>query len=158
MPDDNDTDRDKVGISRCNHWAVGWIQYLMVHESDTKNLHIANEIQKGLADYPVVSDDTLSELEHNEIWEYFERDYIRDFVQEFGEYFGVEIDNPDIEATIVFFEELCNMRCAYPEHTGHEIHFPDTEELITGNMMQKGKPLSIFSIRRISRNFERIEA
>ena len=54
-----------------SHWAVGWVEWIAIHESDTKALETANEIQARLEDYPVIDEDHWSRLEMdeaNEVW------------------------------------------------------------------------------------------
>lgn len=53
-----------VEENRCHHWAVGWIESLMIHESNTAALERAEEIMKGLEDdYPVLDDEDFSRRE-----------------------------------------------------------------------------------------------
>jgi len=54
---------DTVKIVRESHWAVGWIEWIAIHESDTKALECASDIMDSLSDYPVVNDDDFSERE-----------------------------------------------------------------------------------------------
>ena len=55
---------DTVKVINDSHWAVGWVEAIYIHESDTKALAIAEEIAEGLDGYPVVDEDDWSELEH----------------------------------------------------------------------------------------------
>jgi hypothetical protein len=62
---------DTVRVVREGHWAVGWVEWIAIHESDAKSLEIADELKASLEDYPVLSDDDFSELEMeeaNEVW------------------------------------------------------------------------------------------
>lgn len=100
---------DTVYVIRASHWAVGWVEWIGIHESNTEALRVANDIARGLLDYPVVCDETFSEYEEDEAletWQYSydvaERiQYIRDHRNQFefhdyaslracirGEYFG----------------------------------------------------------------------
>lgn len=63
---------DTVQVIREGHWAVGWVEWIAIHESDRIALQIADDIQVGLSDYPVVNEDDWSEREWNaaqESWE-----------------------------------------------------------------------------------------
>lgn len=63
---------DTVQIVREGHWAVGWVEWIAIHESDSKALEIADDILCALSDYPVVNEDHFSGLEWNaaqESWE-----------------------------------------------------------------------------------------
>lgn len=55
-----------------SHWAVGWIEWIGIHESDTQALKIADEIAGALADYPVLDECHYCDLEAETIGEYWE--------------------------------------------------------------------------------------
>jgi hypothetical protein len=57
---------DTVIIVRENHWAVGWVEWLAIHESDTVALAEAEAIGEELEDYPILDEDRWSELELEE--------------------------------------------------------------------------------------------
>lgn len=57
---------DTVRVIREGHWAVGWVEWIAIHESDTRALEIADKIKARLADYPVVNDDDFSREEQDE--------------------------------------------------------------------------------------------
>lgn len=62
---------ETVHVIREGHWAVGWIEWIAIHQSDSKALETAEEIHCALADYPVVDDEHFSETEMeeaNETW------------------------------------------------------------------------------------------
>jgi len=57
-------DRPMVYTWLASHCLVGWVEYLMVRaDADEDTLTRAGEIVCALSDYPVLSDDDLSELE-----------------------------------------------------------------------------------------------
>jgi len=68
----DDPDPDRPYAFRAGHWAVGWIEYIIVPQ--TANLEIltlAGEILCSLSDYPVVNDEHYSALQYDEattIW------------------------------------------------------------------------------------------
>jgi len=49
-----------------NHWAVGWVEWIAIHDSDTKGLKIADDCQRALTDYPILDGELFSELENEE--------------------------------------------------------------------------------------------
>ncbi len=49
-----------VIIARFNHWACGWVEYLLVHESCNSALEIASDIQHSLEEYPILNEDDFS--------------------------------------------------------------------------------------------------
>lgn len=74
-----------------NHWAVGWVSWIAIHESDTKALQIADDLRERHEDYPVLDEFHYSDLEQedaNETWRNcynpIERiEYIRKFRNQF---------------------------------------------------------------------------
>jgi hypothetical protein len=54
---------ETVLVLRDSHWAVGWVEAIYIHESDTDRLAIADEIMSALEDYPVADEFDHSELE-----------------------------------------------------------------------------------------------
>lgn len=62
---------DTVLVIRESHWAVGWVEWIAIHESDSKALETADNIKRKLADYPVVDEMHWSDLEMdeaNDVW------------------------------------------------------------------------------------------
>ena len=57
---------DTVIIVRESHWAVGWVEWLAIHESDTTALQEAESIGNRLDTYPILDEDAWSELEFQE--------------------------------------------------------------------------------------------
>lgn len=60
-----------VDIERFNHWAVGWVDYLIVNPASAETIKLAESIREKLDDYPVVDEQDFSELEMEEangIW------------------------------------------------------------------------------------------
>lgn len=69
-------------LASFGHWACGWIEALMIHESNDKALELADEIKAQLNDYPIFNDDSYSmaesELQWDYVREYAVKDYLRD--------------------------------------------------------------------------------
>jgi hypothetical protein len=82
---------ETVIVVREGHWAVGWVEWIAIHESDTKALATASEIKDALADYPVINESDWGELEDEDaqqVWrdcfDDSERlDYIRRYRSQF---------------------------------------------------------------------------
>lgn len=56
---------------RETHWAVGWVEWIAIHESDEKALRIADHNRERLDDYPVLDENDWSEREQetaDHIW------------------------------------------------------------------------------------------
>lgn len=54
---------DTVQIVRESHWAVGWVEWIAIHQDDAAALKKADEIKKSMEDYPVVDESDFSEVE-----------------------------------------------------------------------------------------------
>lgn len=62
---------DNLAVDEATHWAVGWVQYLIVNPDCAELVAIANKIQEDLEDYPILDESDFSELEMeeaNEVW------------------------------------------------------------------------------------------
>ncbi len=68
------TELEELGaeIHRFGHWACGWYELVLVHETNEKALRRADEWAAALEDYPVACDDHFSELETNESQDFWE--------------------------------------------------------------------------------------
>lgn len=63
---------DETGIARMGHWACGWYEIFLIHNTDTACLERADEWAAELESYPVADESHLSELElaeEDEAWE-----------------------------------------------------------------------------------------
>lgn len=72
---------DTVRVVRESHWAVGWVEWIAIHQDNEAALRIADEIKGKLDDYPVVNEDHWSELEFTEAAEFWDSMSPRDKVQ-----------------------------------------------------------------------------
>lgn len=62
---------ETVIVVRESHWAVGWVEWIAIHESDSAALAKAEAIKERLEDYPVIDEHDYSneEMEEaNEVW------------------------------------------------------------------------------------------
>lgn len=60
-----------VIVVTASHWAVGWVAWIAIHESDTKSLAIADKERGSLEDYCALDEDDWSRREDeaaNETW------------------------------------------------------------------------------------------
>jgi hypothetical protein len=64
---------ETVIIVRDSHFAVGWVEAVYIHESDSAALATADAILERLEGYPVVDEDDWSGLEYAEAAEYWGR-------------------------------------------------------------------------------------
>lgn len=51
-------------VLRCSHWAVGWCDHVIVDPTNEAVMRVIAECGAALADYPILSDDHHSTLEH----------------------------------------------------------------------------------------------
>lgn len=70
-----------------NHWAVGWAEWVAIHESNEAALRAADALAERLESYPVLDEDALSAAEwkaYGDAWEsYGAGDFRRDLVAAF---------------------------------------------------------------------------
>ena len=67
-----DDENENIIIARASHWGCGWIDFLMVHESDEEAIAQAEDIEAQLNNYPALNDDHYYALcyeEDQEIWQ-----------------------------------------------------------------------------------------
>lgn len=64
---------EESGLVRIGHWACGWFEIYLIHESDSAALECADQWACSLADYPIANEDDLSELEREDEAEAWER-------------------------------------------------------------------------------------
>jgi hypothetical protein len=58
-----------VQVVRESHWAVGWVEWIAIHESDEQALRAADAMKASLEDYPILDEEDHSRRE----WEECER-------------------------------------------------------------------------------------
>jgi hypothetical protein len=54
---------DTVKVIRFSHWLCGWIEMILIHESDKESIDKGNEIEKALESYPILDEDDFYERE-----------------------------------------------------------------------------------------------
>lgn len=54
-----------------SHWAVGWVEWIAIHESDTKALASAEVMLKKIEGYPVLNEEHFSNLQWDEANNYW---------------------------------------------------------------------------------------
>lgn len=62
---------ETVEIIRESHWAVGWVEWIAIHQDDEQAVKLADEMLGDLESYPVLDDDDFSAREQesaNHIW------------------------------------------------------------------------------------------
>ena len=51
-----------VKIVRAKHWLCGWIEMILIHESDKESIDKGNEIEESLNNYPILDEDTFGKM------------------------------------------------------------------------------------------------
>ncbi len=78
-------------VVRESHWAVGWVEWIAIHESDTAALELCDGLKEAAESYPVLDEEDFSNREMeaaNVIWRdcYSQKDrseYVRKFRGQF---------------------------------------------------------------------------
>jgi hypothetical protein len=63
---------ETVVVVRESHWAVGWVEWIAIHQSDEQALRVADVQCERLANYPILDEDDFSRREFEaqcEAWE-----------------------------------------------------------------------------------------
>ena len=53
---------DTVKVVRFSHWLCGWVEMILIHESDKESIDKGNEIEESLNNYPILDEDAFGEL------------------------------------------------------------------------------------------------
>jgi hypothetical protein len=61
---------DTVAIERESHWAVGWVEHLLISPADAERVAIVETARDDLEQYPVLDDEDFSIVEHDRFWEF----------------------------------------------------------------------------------------
>jgi hypothetical protein len=72
---------ETVTVVREQHWAVGWVEWIGIHQDDETACLAADAALERLDNYPVLDEDAFSELEWNEAAEYWDSLSPREKVQ-----------------------------------------------------------------------------
>jgi hypothetical protein len=72
---------ETVLVLRDSHWAVGWVEGIYIHESDTAACETADRALARLADYPILDDDDWGMLEFDRAAAYWARMSVRERIE-----------------------------------------------------------------------------
>ena len=87
---------DTVKVVRFSHWLCGWVEIILIHESDVKSVDKGNEIEKALENYPILDDIDFSERESEKRDEYIE-EIRKDIANECGDRWNLTNNATDEE-------------------------------------------------------------
>lgn len=80
---------ETVIVEHAGHWAVGWVESILVHESDTEKVKELESIYEDLENYPVLDEEHFSETEREEREETFEN-FQSEFMDEIAKSLGLD--------------------------------------------------------------------
>lgn len=69
----DDEGHAEVAVVRESHWAVGWLEWIAVHEAATEKIAIAEKLLERLENYPVLDEEDYSAREYEGCAEYWEK-------------------------------------------------------------------------------------
>ena len=102
-------DCESVQIVSENHWAVGWVEWIAIHESNKPAIAEAEAMLESMDGYPVLDETHWSEMEFNEYSQAWKSYGHREFVRELERAELVEegcLDDSTPDQTIELFEAL----------------------------------------------------
>ena len=85
-----------VKVIRAKHWAVGWVEMILIHESDKDSIDKGNEIEKALENYPILNEDDLYKRESERREEILE-EIRKDIANECGDWWNLSNNATDEE-------------------------------------------------------------
>ena len=62
-----------VKVIRASHWLCGWIEMILIHESDKDSIDKGIEIEKALENYPILDDEDFYERESEKETEMYDQ-------------------------------------------------------------------------------------
>lgn len=85
--EDEGEEMKSVQTIRENHWAVGWVEWIGIHQSNTAALEEAERLLERIDCYPVLNEDAFSAkewAEYERSWkDYGSREFIREIKKQF---------------------------------------------------------------------------
>jgi hypothetical protein len=49
----------------CSHWLVGWVESIIIHQSEIESIDIANDIYDSIKEYPILDEELFSNMEYD---------------------------------------------------------------------------------------------
>ena len=85
-----------VKVVRASHWLCGWIEMILIHESDKVSVDKGNEIEESLENYPILDEDDFYERESERREEILE-EIRKDIANECGDWWNLSNNATDEE-------------------------------------------------------------
>lgn len=64
---------ETIIVVRERHWAVGWVEWIAIHQDNIEALEAADEMLCAISDYPILNESHFSELELSEAENYWQQ-------------------------------------------------------------------------------------
>lgn len=139
---------DESGAHSFGHWACGWYELYLIHESDSAALQCADEWASSLANYPVADECDYSELEYEQeqySWDSWGRRDWRNHVEKALQTYAPEdadsywadelIDaTPDCDTVLDNLWRDCDGQ-AYHENDGPNFYFKQAAENLSASLL-----------------------
>ena len=110
-------------VERAGHWAVGWVESILILETDEKSLKIADDIMADFDDYPVIDEMLYSEMEYEAACEYADQSK-GDLAQVLVNLFGLPEEMADEKNML----SLCyRMQVEYQLDNGEDSSLPTNQ-------------------------------
>lgn len=149
---------ETVIVEHAGHWVVGWVETILVHESDKPRLKILSSIREKLDDYPVLDESDYSEREYEYQSEYAQGAQ-EDLAKAISKHFRIR--NSKYLAEISYLLNMEQQGYAGNDsciniHTGRAPDDRDVKELrralerISHNIGKKQKPIYDRLVKKVS--------
>ena len=115
---------NKVIVVRSSHWAVGWVECILVSKKSKKHLKTALDIHNKLESYPVLDESDYYERESDKInscHDYYEREsdkinschdyYAGDFAKVVCKFLGIDLIENKAMEELTF--DIYRLECGY---------------------------------------------
>lgn len=63
---------ENTHVVRESHWAVGWVEWIAIHKSDTEAVEKAQSVLDDLDTYPILDEDGYSAKQMEAVWDYWD--------------------------------------------------------------------------------------
>jgi hypothetical protein len=124
-----------------NHWLCGWVEEILIHESEKDSLIIGNDILKQLDDYPVIDEEDWSNRENDLFYESFNDWGYKDALSALADKFNLEIyDYKEEEFKALLLEKDSRGNPSWMIESGGGCYI-DIDQMIEGISLEELKPL-----------------
>lgn len=91
---DDESETPAVVVARASHWACGWVETILIHETAADAVEVLRTAMQDLEDYPVLDEGDFSEREFEEQNSTFDNNE-GEFCRAVAEYLGMDDDRTE---------------------------------------------------------------